>query len=248
MTFLRSALFALVVVAYCVVMLPCDGMAQDKDGIYIIFDGSGSMWGQLPDKSHKVTVARQVVQDFVAGDFDGYDLALRAYGHRREGDCSDTELVVQHNLGRLFQAQGAYAEAVTAYERALALRRQSLPDGHPDLADSMVGLGVSLIEVGRATDAERYLRDAFAIRTAVYTEDDWRTAQAEAHLGRCLMQLGRHNEAESLLLRSYTVTLGARGDADPQTQTIRTALVDLFTATGRPDRAVPYQTLPSTSR
>ena len=52
------------------------------------------MWGELPDKSRKVSAARQVLNDFVAGDFDGYDLALRAYGHRREGDCRDSELVV----------------------------------------------------------------------------------------------------------------------------------------------------------
>lgn len=68
--------------------------STEKAGIYIIFDGSGSMWGQLPDKSHKVVVARQVLNEFVAGNFEGYDLALRAYGHRRKGDCRDSELVV----------------------------------------------------------------------------------------------------------------------------------------------------------
>ena len=52
------------------------------------------MWGELPDKSRKVTVAKQVLEDFVAGDFEGYELALRAYGHRRKGDGRDSELVV----------------------------------------------------------------------------------------------------------------------------------------------------------
>ena len=63
-------------------------------GVYIIFDGSGSMWGQLADKVHKITAARSVLKEFVSGDFGAKQLALRVYGHRRKGDCSDTELVV----------------------------------------------------------------------------------------------------------------------------------------------------------
>ena len=66
----------------------------EAEGVYIIFDGSGSMWGQLDDGTHKVTAARQVLDQFVGQDFGERALALRAYGHRREGDCADTELVV----------------------------------------------------------------------------------------------------------------------------------------------------------
>ena len=64
------------------------------DGIYIIFDSSGSMWGQLPDKSTKLTVAKNFLNHFVGGDFSGYDLALRVYGHREKDDCLDSELAV----------------------------------------------------------------------------------------------------------------------------------------------------------
>jgi len=64
------------------------------DGIYVIFDASGSMWGQLPDKTTKLNVAKKVLSEFVGGDFSGYDLALRVYGHRHKDDCEDSELVV----------------------------------------------------------------------------------------------------------------------------------------------------------
>jgi len=67
---------------------------ETPDGIYIIFDSSGSMWGQLPDKSTKLTVAKKVLNDFVGGDFAGYDLALRVYGHRENDNCLDSELAV----------------------------------------------------------------------------------------------------------------------------------------------------------
>ena len=68
--------------------------SQSHEGIYLIFDASGSMWGKLADGSYKIHTAVQVLSDFVQGDFEGKELALRAYGHRREKDCSDSELLV----------------------------------------------------------------------------------------------------------------------------------------------------------
>ena len=68
--------------------------AEEASGVYVILDGSGSMWGQLPDGTHKITAAKEVVQGFVADDYAGRELAFRVYGHRRKGDCEDSELVV----------------------------------------------------------------------------------------------------------------------------------------------------------
>lgn len=65
-----------------------------QDGVYIIFDASGSMWGKLPDKTIKIEAARRVLKQFVQQDFSDKQLALRAYGHNRKDDCSDTQLVV----------------------------------------------------------------------------------------------------------------------------------------------------------
>ncbi len=74
---------------------PAAVFAQEKsDAIYIIFDASGSMWQKLADGAFKIDVAKQVLQDFVAGDFAGYELAFRAYGHRSKGDCRDSELII----------------------------------------------------------------------------------------------------------------------------------------------------------
>ena len=70
------------------------GQEKSPDVIYIIFDASGSMMGQLPDRSRKIETAKKVLQDFLSGDFEGYELALRAYGHRRKEDCSDSELLI----------------------------------------------------------------------------------------------------------------------------------------------------------
>ncbi len=81
----------------------------ETPGVYVILDGSGSMWGQLPDGTHKITAAKEVVKGFVAGDYAGRELAFRVYGHRRKGDCTDSELVVP------FQAPDAAISRMAAF-------------------------------------------------------------------------------------------------------------------------------------
>lgn len=60
----------------------------------VVLDASGSMWGQVDGRT-KIEIAR----DAVKGLFHDWDAAgnidagLIAYGHRREGDCGDIELI-----------------------------------------------------------------------------------------------------------------------------------------------------------
>jgi Ca-activated chloride channel family protein len=79
-----------------VLLVGAAGFAQDgpPDGIYIIFDGSGSMWQKLSNQTFKIETAKQVLQEFVSGDFTGFEVALRVYGHRRKADCRDSELAI----------------------------------------------------------------------------------------------------------------------------------------------------------
>ena len=67
---------------------------EARDGIYIIYDSSQSMWGELPDESRKYEAARVAMRDLANRDFGDRDIALRIYGHRRKDDCSDSELVM----------------------------------------------------------------------------------------------------------------------------------------------------------
>ncbi len=93
---MKALLLTFTLLAASLLAFPSSGLAQTSqpDAIYFIFDASGSMWQKLKDDVFKIAVAKQVLQEFIAGDFEGYELAFRAYGHRREGDCRDSELVV----------------------------------------------------------------------------------------------------------------------------------------------------------
>ena len=93
----------------CLSLVLCSAMlvAQESPGVYVIFDGSGSMWGALDDGTRKIAAARDVLNTFAKGDFEGKQLALRAYGHRREGDCDDSELVIPFSKPDSFAVQMA---------------------------------------------------------------------------------------------------------------------------------------------
>ena len=63
-----------------------------KDSALIIFDGSGSMWGQIEGK-HKIEIAREVMGTLVKDWNEDIDLGLMAYGHREKGNCADIEVL-----------------------------------------------------------------------------------------------------------------------------------------------------------
>jgi len=59
----------------------------------IIFDASGSMWGQVDGKA-KISIAKEALQDVLKKWNPEVELGLTVYGHRTKGDCADIETVV----------------------------------------------------------------------------------------------------------------------------------------------------------
>jgi hypothetical protein len=71
-----------------------DAQAQPRGLLYIVYDSSNSMWGELSDGSRKYEAGRVALDALLGSALDRERLAFRAYGHRRPGDCADTELIV----------------------------------------------------------------------------------------------------------------------------------------------------------
>ncbi|WP_099826500.1 VWA domain-containing protein [Oceaniglobus indicus] len=67
--------------------------ARAAEDVVIVYDASGSMWGQI-DGTSKIEIARDVMADLADGWDSGTNLGLVAYGHRRQGDCTDIETLV----------------------------------------------------------------------------------------------------------------------------------------------------------
>ena len=72
------------------VMLIVSAMASSK--AVIVFDASGSMWGQIGGKA-KITIAKDALKSVVKNWNDSVELGVMAYGHRRKGDCNDIEMI-----------------------------------------------------------------------------------------------------------------------------------------------------------
>lgn len=70
--------------------------AAEPPTAVVIFDGSGSMWGKLDgERSSKLVMAREAVRQGLARLTPATRVGLMSFGHRRGGDCSDTEVLVE---------------------------------------------------------------------------------------------------------------------------------------------------------
>jgi protein O-GlcNAc transferase len=96
-------------------------------------------------------------------------------------------------LAETFVVQGQYARAVDQYQRALNVA--------PLSNEALDDFGYALLQIGRAPEAEKYLRMAIAQRP-----DD---PAASSNLGNALQKLGRMDEA----LDAYRQALAAPGGA-----------------------------------
>ncbi|MEO1367258.1 MAG: tetratricopeptide repeat protein, partial [Acidobacteriota bacterium] len=118
----------------------------------------------------------------------------------------------------LMVATGDPAAAATLVELVDLFRRVFGADDRR-LAYPLLRLGLLGMEKGELGDAEARLREAVTIRRASLPEGHWRTAQAEGHLGGCLVKRGRLDEAEVLLTSSLEVL--RRVDPEhPRTRTV----------------------------
>jgi hypothetical protein len=82
-------------------------------------------------------------------------------------------------------ASGREAEALPLFEEALSVQREFLPAGHPDLTDTLTGLGSLHCARGAADVGLPLLRQARNGLAEASSADRRRIAAAETALARC---------------------------------------------------------------
>ncbi|PTB83455.1 hypothetical protein C9926_02830, partial [Sulfurovum lithotrophicum] len=70
-----------------------NAIAEDNPRAVIIFDASGSMWGQINGVT-KIEIARDALKNVVKEWNPSVELGLTVYGHRTKGDCNDIETII----------------------------------------------------------------------------------------------------------------------------------------------------------
>jgi Mg-chelatase subunit ChlD len=107
-----------------------DGLDSPGNDLLFLLDGSGSMWGQI-DGVAKITTARQALSAILNDLKPSTNVGLMAYGHRREGDCSDIEVfypVANYDAGQLSAAvNGITPRGKTPIADSLLQAAQAMP-------------------------------------------------------------------------------------------------------------------------
>ena len=67
-------------------------IAQESPQAMIVFDASGSMWGQI-DGTPKINIAKDALSNVITEWDETIHLGLMTYGHRRKGDCDDIQVL-----------------------------------------------------------------------------------------------------------------------------------------------------------
>jgi hypothetical protein len=92
--------------------------------------------------------------------------------------------------------------------------------------------------------AEPLLRQALGAQQRAHAAGDWRIAATKSVLGAALTALGRHPEAERLLIEAQTVLQDVPGRQGREARATRERLEALYAAWRRPDKA-PAHLAPS---
>jgi Mg-chelatase subunit ChlD len=128
-----------------------DGQALVRTigNLEIILDASGSMGGEI-DGQRKIDIAHEALTTLIGKLPDRTNVALRAYGHRKGGDCSDVELLTPlETLNRA--ALTTRINAVNPAQRGMTPIGASLEQVAQDLKGAQGDVLVVLVSDGDET-------------------------------------------------------------------------------------------------
>jgi tetratricopeptide (TPR) repeat protein len=157
------------------------------------------------------------------------------------GDGHENVGLQLNNLAGPLLEQKKFDEAASAMEESIRITRAALGDDHPRVAHFTFNLARVHLNGGQPQRAESLIRPVLEARRRTLPEGDSRIARAESLLGGALTALGRHAEAEPLLLHAYDVLKRTPGLEGRDAQTTATRLVALYDAWGQPEKAVAFK-------
>lgn len=114
-------------------------------------------------------------------------------------------------IGTAFLSLGRYDDGRILHERALSLRREQWPAGHPDIATSLSSLALVDRAQGDYAVAERRHREALAMRRAAVERDPGKISGSLHNLASVLVLRGRFEEAEALFREALRIDRSLHG-------------------------------------
>jgi tetratricopeptide (TPR) repeat protein len=148
-------------------------------------------------------------------------------------------------LAEVYRLQGKYAEARASFETARDGIRKAFGEDHPTLGGCQYGLARTLLSEKKYEQAEAESRAALAFYER-RMPDDLIRFELKGMIGAALMGQKKYAAAESLLLAGYEGMTQQEKRVPFQGMTqipeIVDHLVELYTATNKPDEAKKWRT------
>jgi eukaryotic-like serine/threonine-protein kinase len=132
---------------------------------------------------------------------------------------------------------GAYDEARTLHERALAIREEALGPDHPSVAGSLNSLAIVHTDLGAFDDSKALHRRALAIRENVLGPKHPEVATSLSNLAAVHDATGAHEEAMSLYRRALGIREESLGPQHPDVATVLNNMAIVHHLGGRYDQA-----------
>jgi eukaryotic-like serine/threonine-protein kinase len=141
--------------------------------------------------------------DPTAGPADDLRVVTLLDRGAEEARILDREPAVQaalyQTLGGLYQQLGKLDKADALLGSALDRRRAIYGREHPEVAESLVALGLLRIRQARLDEGERLVREGFEMSRRMLPANDPLVARATSALGKALEHRGRYPQAIALL-------------------------------------------------
>ncbi|CAF1101432.1 unnamed protein product [Adineta steineri] len=128
-----------------------------------------------------------------------YEILLRQT--TRKGEKAS----ICHQLGLIKYNQGEYQEALTYYEKALAMKQRSLPSNHPDLASSYMGIGLVYYNTGDYPKALSYYEKGLVIQQRSLPSNHPDLAYSYNNIGLVYYSLGNYPKARLSHEKALTI-------------------------------------------
>jgi tetratricopeptide (TPR) repeat protein len=126
------------------------------------------------------------------------------------------EAAVRNTIGKTLLALSRYDDAEPVLRKALALRRDALPVGHPDIGRTLHDLAELRQSQGNLDDAQTLIREALGIFLASLPRDHPNIGEALDGLASILHDQGKLDEAETLYREALSITRSAFPAGHPE--------------------------------
>jgi len=153
---------------------------------------------------------------------------------------------VREPLIDAYTKAGENDKAAALIREDMVAVRKMLPRGSPQVNFALAESGRRLLENRKWEEADRLIRECLAIRLK-HLPDDWRTFNAQSMLGGALLGQKKYAKAEPLLVKGYEglkqreKTIPPFGGGDLRIPQALDRLIELYTATNKPDEAKKWR-------